>query len=52
MWGGVVFDDDMNYGGGGVAVLWWLVSGGRAHFECASGTNRGMEYLLFLFLGF
>ena len=39
----------MNYEGGGVVVLWWLVLGGKSPFECgSSGTNRRMEYLLFV----
>ena len=38
----------MNYEGDGVVVLWWLVLGGKSPFECgSSGTNGGMEYLLF-----
>ena len=39
----------MNYEGGGVVVLWWLVFGGKSPLECgSSGTNRRMEYLLFV----
>jgi len=42
----------MNYEGGRVVVLWWLVLGGKSPFECgSSGTNGRMEYLLvFCFL--